>query len=211
MTQTEDTLQTKSSESPSPQEGFSGQIPSVTASPSIDDREEEQEKYSTEESREYDSNYMDTLPGLWGRPPMYSTPEELQKAIEQYFMFWIKKKKVLITRWSNRYIELIEVPTITGLTYFLGFASRQSFYDYAEKEEFSYTIERASTFIEKHYEEMLQTWNTAGAVFALKNFKWKDKTEVDNNVRMSPLDTLLKNIDGKSDSIQWAPTEAQWS
>ena len=50
-------------------------------------------------------------------------------------------------------------------------------YDYEEKSQFSYTIKRARTFIECEYEKMLHNGQCTGAIFALKNMGWKDKTE----------------------------------
>jgi hypothetical protein len=114
-----------------------------------------------------------------GRPPLYETPDELQDKIDLYFQEGIETKTVVIGPPNNRSTIEIEVPTITGLCYFLGFESRQSFYAYEKKPEFSYTIKKARLFIEKHYEEMLQTGNTTGAIFALKNFDWSDKQEID--------------------------------
>lgn len=65
---------------------------------------------------------------------------------------------------------------------FLGFCDRHSFYQYeTDKPEFTNTIKKARCFIEKHYEELLQNGNTTGAIFALKNFGWKDKQEIDQN------------------------------
>lgn len=113
-----------------------------------------------------------------GRPAAFKTAEELQDAIDGYFSDGVKIKTVVIGKAPNNYTIDIEVPTITGLCYYLGFESRQSFYDYEKKPEFTYTVKKARLFIEKHYEEMLQTGNTVGAIFALKNFDWKDKQEV---------------------------------
>jgi hypothetical protein len=109
-----------------------------------------------------------------GRPPLYETPEALQEGIDKYF-----KEGVTV-----KVIKDIEtpIPTITGLCYFLGFESRQSFYAYEAKPAFSYTVKKARLFIEKHYEELLQAGNTIGAIFALKNFDWKDKQEIANTV-----------------------------
>lgn len=95
--------------------------------------------------------------------PFYETPEDLQKKIDDYFNI----------------VPGDENKTITGLCYFLGFESRQSFYDYEEKENFSYTIKRARLRIESRYEDRLFENSNAGAIFALKNFGWTDKTEVD--------------------------------
>lgn len=119
------------------------------------------------------------------RPPIYATPEELQEKIDQYFIDGVTTKTVAIGKPPNNYTIEIEVPTITGLAYYLGFESRQSFYDYEEREGFSYTIKRVRLFIEKNYEEMLQSGNTTGAIFALKNFGWKDKQEIDQNTNHS--------------------------
>lgn len=120
-----------------------------------------------------------------GRPPMFTTPDDLQQRIDEYFATGVKRKKVLVGPPANRMHIEIEVPTITGLAIYLGFESRQSFYDYELKPEFAYTIKRARLFIENEYEEMLNTGNTAGAIFALKNFGWTDKQEIDQNSKHS--------------------------
>lgn len=106
---------------------------------------------------------------------IYKTPEALQDAIDDYFKNGVPQKGVVF----GRQVVDMPVPTITGLALHLGFCDRQSFYDYEKYDGYSYTIKKARTFIEKHYEEMLQTGNTTGAIFALKNFGWKDKQEVD--------------------------------
>lgn len=116
-----------------------------------------------------------------GRPPAFETPEELQEKINEYFKEGVTVKKVVIGKAPNNYTLDVEVPTISGLAYYIGFESRQSFYDYEKKSEFTYTIRKVRLFIEQHYEEMLQTGNTVGAIFALKNFGWKDKQEVEQS------------------------------
>lgn len=98
-----------------------------------------------------------------GRPPFFDSPEELQKAIQEY-----------ITTTGIK-------STITGLAYHLGFESRQSFYDYEEREEYSYIIKRARLFIESCYEEKLSGNNCTGPLFALKNMGWKDKQEIEQS------------------------------
>jgi hypothetical protein len=117
-----------------------------------------------------------------GRPPLFESADSLQEKISEYFQVGLTVKKVLVGKPPKQYQVEIEVPTITGLSYYLGFESRQSFYAYEKKPQFSYTIKRARLFIEKHYEEMLQTGNTTGAIFALKNFDWSDKQEIDHKV-----------------------------
>lgn len=112
------------------------------------------------------------------RPRMYDDEEELQKACDDYFLLCIQKE----TR-----------PTVTGLALYLGFASKQSIYDYEKDEKFSYPIKRALTMIENELEARLSGNNVAGIIFALKNMGWKDKHEVDH-----------KNDGGKFESFDWA-------
>jgi hypothetical protein len=100
-----------------------------------------------------------------GRPALFETDEQLTEKVNEYFAE----------------IEITGKPaTITGLALFLGFESRQSFYDYEERDGFSYTIKKARLRIENEYEMKLSGNNVAGSIFALKNLGWKDKTEVDN-------------------------------
>ena len=99
-----------------------------------------------------------------GAPPKYETPEELEKEVEQYLS---------VTPPQNL--------TITGLALYLGFESRQSVYDYEEKEQFTYIIKRAKLFIEHAYELKLSGNSPTGAIFVLKNMGWRDKTEVDHS------------------------------
>lgn len=112
---------------------------------------------------------------LGGRPPMYSKPEDLEKAIQNYIDNPPKEKLITATG------EEFEIPsfTITGLCWELGFESRQSFYDYELKDGFTYIIKRARLFIENAYEMRLKAPNCTGAIFALKNMGWKDKSELD--------------------------------
>lgn len=101
-----------------------------------------------------------------GRPPVFETPEELSKKIDEYFI-WKEADDGIIT--------------VSGLAFYLGFASRQSLQDYKEREEFSYTIKKAVLFIESCYEEKLSGTAPTGAIFALKNMGWKDKTETEHS------------------------------
>ncbi len=135
-----------------------------------------------------------------GRPPIFETPEKLQEEISKYFNEGVTIKTVIIGKAPNTSTIEVEVPTITGLAYYIGFESRQSFYDYEKREEFSYTVKRARLFIEKHYEEMLQTGNTTGAIFALKNFDWKDTQQTTHLLQAGFL-----NVDPLSDAPEASP------
>lgn len=113
-----------------------------------------------------------------GRPPLFANPDDMQAAITDYFQRGVTKKQVVIGSGDRAKVIEVLVPTITGLVLFLGFDSRQSFYDYEKKQEFSYTIKRARAFIEREYEEYLNNGGGAAAIFALKNFGWKDERQV---------------------------------
>jgi len=117
-----------------------------------------------------------------GQPPKFKTVRTLEKEIDKYFKKGVKKKTVIIGKKDNQQVIKIPIPTITGLAIYLGFCSRQSFYDYEKVAKFSYTIKRARLFIECEYEEQLHTGNVAGAIFALKNMGWIDKQEIDTKL-----------------------------
>ena len=96
-----------------------------------------------------------------GQPPKYTSAIDMQKAIDDYF-------------------KTAEIVTITGLALHLGFNSRQSLINYQEKDEFLDTIKRAKSRVEMAYEERLINRGNGGDIFALKNFGWVDKQEVES-------------------------------
>lgn len=106
-----------------------------------------------------------------GRPPFYSTIEELNKAIAGYF-------DIHLTKTGER-------PTITGLALYLGFTSRQAILNYEEKPDFVDAIKKAKLRIEASYEQAIYNGNAAGPIFALKNFGWTDKQEIDQKTEHS--------------------------
>jgi hypothetical protein len=97
-----------------------------------------------------------------GRPRLFKSPEELEAAIIKYFNGCIKKKKN---------------PGICALALALGFETKQSIYDCEKIPEFSYLIKRARLCVESSYESRLNTISPTGAIFALKNMGWHDKSE----------------------------------
>jgi hypothetical protein len=102
-----------------------------------------------------------------GRPRKYATEKAFQNAVNDYFDFLL---------------EYDQKPTITGLTLYLGFCDRKSFYEYEKSVGFTHTVKRARTMVEHHYEQLIQGHNNAGAIFALKNMGWVDKTEVEQTI-----------------------------
>jgi hypothetical protein len=93
--------------------------------------------------------------------PLYDNPEELEKKIAEYF-------EVCNVEGRPR--------SLTGLCYFLGFESKQSYHDYEKRPAMSYVMRRARLEIERFYEESLTTAKSPqGPIFALKNFGWRDE------------------------------------
>lgn len=131
-----------------------------------------------------------------GRPRHYEKTDEGKKAlynrILEYFSYIEgesheeqqvltdaktgETKTVTIEVWDRK----PEYPTVTGLSLFLGFSSKSTLYEYAKTSEFSEPIKRALSFVEQHYEFNLNTKASTGAIFALKNFGWKDTQHVEN-------------------------------
>lgn len=123
-----------------------------------------------------------------GSPPIYSDPKEVEEKCEQYFEYIKGEKdkdlqvvnpKTGVTQLIPVWIREPEPPTVTGLALFLGFCGRKTLDDYANKEMFGYIIKRAKLRVENGYERALYSQGNTGAIFALKNMGWKDKTETD--------------------------------
>ena len=119
----------------------------------------------------------------------FKTPKELQSRIDEYFKGGYRTRKVV-----DKEGHTVEVPciTITDLVLYLGFCDRQSFYDYEKKIKFACTIKRARTFIEREYESYLLHNNCTGAIFALKNFGWKDRQEIDTGENLTNILSALR-------------------
>ena len=96
-----------------------------------------------------------------GQPPKYTSAIDMQKAIDDYF-------------------ETAEIVTITGLALHLGFTSRRALMNYQEKDQFFHTVLKAKMRVEMAYEERLVNRGNGGDIFALKNFGWVDKQEVES-------------------------------
>jgi len=144
-----------------------------------------------------------------GRPATFETDEQLSVKVEEYFK-WIEGEYqdtvIEETKVKQRiWLRHPEPATITGLALYLGFESRQSFYDYEDKEGFTYTIKRARLRIENEYEKKLSGNNVAGPIFALKNLSWKDKTEQDLN-HNGGLQIVMKKVDSVKPGyeIKWS-------
>ena len=103
-----------------------------------------------------------------GRPPKYETPEEMQMVIDDYFGSLGQDK-----------------PTISALAYALGM-STEALRNYEAKDEFLATVKRAKQKVEMALEQHLFSGAVTGAIFNLKNnFGWKDKSEVEQNTKLT--------------------------
>ena len=96
-----------------------------------------------------------------GRPLLFNNCMDLDAACEVYF----------------EECEENETPlTITGLALALN-TTRRTLLDYEERGEFIHTIKKHKSRVENFAELKLYSHHSTGAIFALKNFGWKDKTE----------------------------------
>ncbi|MDD5060923.1 MAG: terminase small subunit [Candidatus Marinimicrobia bacterium] len=100
-----------------------------------------------------------------GRPLLFETPEDLQNAVDLYFLTCDSPDKP-------------QPKSVCGLALALGFVDRQSIYDYEKRPQFSCIIKRALLMVEENYEIMAShSKNAAGPIFILKNMGWKDRVE----------------------------------
>lgn len=119
-----------------------------------------------------------------GRPPMFKSPEELLERSEKYF------EETPFDEWA-----------ISVLATHLG-TYRQLLHEYQKKPEFTDTIKYIKAKIEGSYETSLRKKGTAGDIFALKNFGWKDRTEQDVNMKADVKTEHSGELDLKSKSLE---------
>lgn len=123
-----------------------------------------------------------------GRPPKFTSAEEIQGLADQYFKSCEKKQFELngepcFDKNGKPIFLDAKPPTITGLALALGFNSRQSLLNYQAKAQFLDTITRAKSRVEQYAEERLfDRDGVNGARFSLiNNFEgWKNKPMEDD-------------------------------
>lgn len=102
-----------------------------------------------------------------GRPRIISSPQEFDERVDSFLV----------------QCQVDGDPiTLTGLILSLGLSSRESLDEYGRRPEFSDSVKYAKLLIENGYEKKLHEQSCTGPIFALKNFGWKDKQEVDQTV-----------------------------
>lgn len=121
-----------------------------------------------------------------GRPPKYTSNEELQVAVDAYFAAcegeMLKDDNGNPVLYKGYPVVVgSKPPTVTGLALALGFTSRRDLINYQGKKEFCNTITRAKARCEAYAEARLYDKSgTNGAQFSLRcNFGWTDATEKD--------------------------------
>lgn len=143
-----------------------------------------------------------------GRPPIYTDAEKLEENVIEYFT-WCKGeyeeregvrtetkgkgKDAITTTETYSYMFCVrepEIPSITGLAIFLGFNSKSTLYEYAERIEFSDSIKKGLLQIENKYEKGLWNDKPTGVIFALKNMGWSDKKEVDHTTKGESINVI---------------------
>ena len=113
-----------------------------------------------------------------GQRPVFSHPEQMAIALEQYF------NSTPEGEW-----------TLTGLALSCGL-SYAGLMRYDKKDKAYYELlERAKLFVHNSYEKGLRKDGRTGDIFALKNLGWKDKQEVENTHKVVVMDSIKQVAD----------------
>ena len=113
-----------------------------------------------------------------GRPRKIKSVRQFEERAEAYF----------------RECEAMEKPVLlTGLILALGLCSREGLDEYGRRPEFTDSVKKAKLRVEMEYEKALHGRSPTGAIFALKNFGWTDKQDVDlsGGVKVKTLADLM--------------------
>ena len=136
-----------------------------------------------------------------GRPLKYETAEDLENAIDTYF------KESLQTRETESGIKYINPPTVSGLAYHLGFESRQSMYDYKEREEFNKVLGDALNIIRSiSPQRKLGIKYKNASQYALEKYHKDPITNIRTNIN-SQLRYALKNETATSSYLPYTLNE----
>lgn len=101
-----------------------------------------------------------------GRPFKFKSVKELEEKGMEYINECKKKKRPI---------------TVTGLCLHLD-TNRETLMNYEKKDKFFDAIKRLKLYAENYAEEKLFSGrHTVGAIFALKNFGWQDRLEIDKH------------------------------
>ena len=151
-----------------------------------------------------------------GRPPKYTSKEEIEGLIEDYFkscegeILRDNDGKPILNKWGNTVIINHKPPTVTGLALALGFTSRLDLLRYQGKKEFCNTITRAKARVEQYTEERLfDRDGVNGARFSLvNNFSgWGEKSfsqldEEEQRARIAQIRAQTDKLTGNNQEVE---------
>jgi hypothetical protein len=140
------------------------------------------------------------MPNKVGRPLIFKSVKDIEDKIEEYFNYCDNR---LVQGYDNKTNEQFayispEPYTMSGLAYYLGI-DRRTLLNYSNKDEYFPTIKKARDRVEMDIDRRLNDKNafTPGLIFNLiNNFDWKQKSEVDQNIRIPKpiLDNVHNNL-----------------
>jgi len=127
-----------------------------------------------------------------GREPEYDDPKKMMQRIAEYLNWEDQHKR------PDSYSKMGKgVYTLSGCALFLGFASRQSMYDYEKRSpEFSYIINRFRLFM-THWNEQKLYWagTMPGAKLWLTNFGGYSE-EITQNQNVITTELKIEQVKG---------------
>jgi hypothetical protein len=120
-------------------------------------------------------------------PPCFTDQHDLALSIDAYFNFIEgeyhleikpgKETKEHAAPTQKVWDRDPEPATFTALALFLGFNSIRAFDEYMANGDFAEVLKWAHLRIEASYEKKLHAQSAAGAIFALKNLGWNERSE----------------------------------
>ena len=116
----------------------------------------------------------------------YGKPQDLEKKIDEYFLQYENRQPLTdknglpVIGKDGRVVYSEGLPTSSGLAYFLGFSSRSSLWDYAQKPTFADVINKARLRLQTFWEPLLSSSNFQGARYMLSNLadNWQDPDSI---------------------------------
>lgn len=136
-----------------------------------------------------------------GRPLLFKTPEELDEKIQEYFAYCDNRMVEVMNKDTGETFFLNKPApyTMSGLALAVG-VDRRTIVNYANKDEFFPTINKARQKVEAQLEEKMMEKEhfSPGQIFVAKNnFGWVDKAEVDHTSkgeRMGVIELPSRNV-----------------
>jgi hypothetical protein len=151
------------------------------------------------------------IPGK-GRPNIFDynniTPEQLEQMVNEYFDSGANEKTYYPTINGKVIEKTAKLYTFTGLILYLGFISRDTFFEWEKKRDeaskpYSDILKTARTRIEQYYEELCQTNNPVGSIFILKNLGYSDQQTINQTVaEIKPPEVITQDKETAKDTKQ---------